>query len=124
MRPNGVWLVTLWEEFIVRTGRALDGVDPECARCSAKYVSMQERLCIPYRRLCHEFFVLQSMLLRKVTRPEPGSALHGPNPTSRLPGVISLAATVLVKDYGSFSFIFGSLGTYESLTHDFRTLQG
>jgi len=52
-----------------------------------------------------------------------GCPLKGPNPTSLLPGAISLAEPVLVKEYGQFAFTLGPMNPLQRLMHGFWALK-
>ena len=49
--------------------------------------------------------------------------LVGPNPTSLLPGAISLAETVLVKDYWQLACTFGPMTPLQRLMQGFQVLK-
>ena len=49
--------------------------------------------------------------------------LLGPNPTSLLPGAISLAETVLVKDYWQLACTFGPMTPLQRLMQGFQVLK-
>lgn len=49
-------------------------------------------------------------------------ALFGLNPTSALPGAISLAEPVRMKENMQFSFTFGRLSPLQSFIHSFWVL--